>query len=157
MKKATQRTRSKTLEPPKRPGKVAEGADPIAHYGKRQTAEHAAICHALRRQIDRALPKAASKIWHGSPVWFVGENPVVGYHVTAKNGVGLLFWNGRSFGDSQLKPAGKVGQAAQIHFTHADQIETKLLGRWLKRAATDIFDSHGFFLACREAQRKAER
>lgn len=145
------------MKPPKPVQKAAEGADPIAHYGKRQTAEHAAICHALRSQIDVALPKAASKIWHGSPVWFVGDNPVVGYNVTAKNGVSLLFWNGRSFGESRLTAAGKVGQAAQIHFTHVDQIEAMSLRRWLKRAATDVFDSRGYFLARREAQRKADR
>ena len=157
MTKATQRTKTKAIEPSKPPRRSVEGPDPIAHYGDRQTAEHAAICDALRSQIDRALPKADSKIWHSSPVWFVGDNPVVGYNVTAKNGVSLLFWNGRSFGESQLTAAGKVGQAAQIHFTHVDQIEAKSLRRWLKRAATDVFDSRGYFLARREAQRKAER
>ena len=53
------------------------------------------------------LPKAISTIWHGSPVWFIGENPVVGYHVTPKH-VNLLFWSGQAFGEPALKAAGKV-------------------------------------------------
>ena len=132
-----------------------DSADAIAHYTETQSAEHAAICHALRTQIDAALPKAASKIWHGGPVWFVGENPVVGYSVTAKNGVSLLFWNGLSFGDPDLKPVGAGGRAAQIFFTEADQLETKPLRRWLKRAGTDVFDSVGYIRAQRAAKKKA--
>jgi hypothetical protein len=31
------------------------------------------------RVIDRTLPDASNKIWHGHPVWFLEENPIVGY------------------------------------------------------------------------------
>jgi hypothetical protein len=134
-----------------------DSADAIAHHTETQSAEHAAICHALRTQIDAALPKAASKIWHGGPVWFVGENPVVGYSVTAKNGVSLLFWNGLSFGEPVLKPVGKGGRAGQIQFTAADQIDATALRRWLKRAGTDVFDSRGYFLGQRAAAKKAKQ
>jgi hypothetical protein len=133
-----------------------DGADPIAHYAKTQTAEHAAICHALHMEIDVVLPKAIAKIWHGSPVWFVGENPVVGYRVTAKKGVNLLFWNGQSFGESALQPAGKF-RAAQIQFTDVSGIDPKALRRWLKKAGTDIWDSRSYFLARKGSQRKAKR
>ena len=128
--------------------------DAIASYDEKQTAEHAAICHALRAQIDAVLLKATSKVWHGSPVWFVGENPVVGYNVTAKKGVNLLFWNGQSFCEPDLKPAGTGGKAAQIQFTDVAQIKNTLLRKWLKRAGTDVFDSHGYFLAQRALAKK---
>jgi hypothetical protein len=134
---------------------TTDSADAIAYYAETQSAGHAAICQALRTQIDATIPKAASKMWHGSPVWFVGENPVVGYSVTAKNGVSLLFWNGLSFGDPDLKPVGTAGRAAQIFFTDADQLETKLLRRWLKRAGTEVFDSAAYFRAQRAAKKKA--
>ena len=134
---------------------TTDSADAITHYAETQSAAHAAICQALRTQIDATIPKAASKIWHGSPVWFVGENPVVGYSVTAKNGVSLLFWNGLSFGDPDLKPVGTGGRAARICFTDADQLETKPLRRWLKRAGTEVFDSLGYFRAQRAAKKKA--
>jgi hypothetical protein len=136
--------------------RTTHSADAIAYYAETQSAAHAAICRALRTQIDATIPRAASKIWHGSPVWFVGENPVVGYSVTAKNGVSLLFWNGMSFGDPDLKPVGTGGMAAQILFTDADQLKMKPLRRWLKRAGTDVFDSAGYFRAQRTAQKKAK-
>lgn len=126
--------------------KTYKGASAIAQYDKTQNAEHAAICHALHAEIDNALPEATSKIWHGSPVWFIGENPVVGYNVTSKKGVNLLFWNGQSFGESALKAAGKF-RAAQIQFTEVSGIDLNALRRWLKRAGTDIWDSRSYFLS----------
>src|SRR5580658_8660684 len=114
----------------------------IADYNKSQSAEYAAICHALRTQIDGVLTKAAAKIWHAIPVWFIGENPVVGYGVTSKKGVNLLFWNGQSFGEPALKAAGKF-KAAQIQYTDVSQIDAKALRRWLKKAGTEIWDYKG--------------
>ena len=133
--------------------KASNGVDPIACYDKAQAAEHAAICQTLRAEIDEALPKAIAKIWHGSPVWFLGENPVVGYNVTSKKGVNLLFWNGQSFGEPALQPAGKV-RAAQIQFTDVSQIDPKALRRWLKSAGTDIWNYHGYFRSQRTLQMK---
>jgi hypothetical protein len=114
------------------------GVEAIADYAKKQTAENAAICNALSAEISAVLPKATSKIWHAIPVWFVGENPVVGYKASAKH-VNLLFWNGQSFGDPALQAAGKF-KAAQIKFTDVAQIDRKTLRRWLKKAGTDIWD-----------------
>jgi hypothetical protein len=116
--------------------------DMIARYTKGQTKEHAAICAVLRKEIDAALPKATSKIWHAIPVWFIGENPVVGYNITSKKGVNLLFWNGQSFGEPALQAAGKF-KAAQIQFTELSQIDRTALRRWLKKARTDIWDYRG--------------
>lgn len=115
----------------------------ITHYAESLSASHAAICRVLRKEIDAALPKAASKIWHGSPVWFIGENPVVGYNATPKH-VNLLFWSGQSFGEPALKPAGKFA-AAQIRFTDASQIDPRALRRWLKKASAEIWDYQSHF------------
>jgi hypothetical protein len=114
----------------------------IAKYIKNQTAEHAAVCRVLQTEIDAVLTKATSKIWHAIPVWFMGENPVVGFGVTSKKGVNLLFWNGQSLGEPVLKAAGKF-KAAQIQYTNASQIDAKALRRWLKKAGTDIWDYAG--------------
>jgi hypothetical protein len=118
--------------------KATASADAIAAYGDKQTAGHAAICRALSAEIEAVLPKATSKIWHAIPVWFVGDCPVVGYKASAKH-VNLLFWNGQSFGDPALEPAGSF-KAAQIKFTDVSQIDRKALRRWLKKAGTDIWD-----------------
>jgi hypothetical protein len=119
----------------------SNGGDPIADYAKAQIPEYAEICGALRVEVDTALPKATSKIWHAIPVWFVGENPVVGYKATAKY-VNLLFWNGQAFDEPGLTAAGKF-RAAQIKFTKASEIDQKALRRWLKKAKTDIWDYQG--------------
>jgi hypothetical protein len=97
----------------------------------------------LRELIDAALPRATAKIWHGSPVWFIDDNPVVGYNATAKD-VHVLFWNGQAFGETELQPVGKY-RAAQATFKSAGEIDPKVIGRWLKKAKSDVFDSKAFF------------
>jgi hypothetical protein len=132
------------------------GEDAVEAYAKAQNAKHAAICRALREEIDTALSKATSKIWHGSPVWFIGENPVVGYSVTSKKGVNLLFWNGQSFGKPALQAAGKF-RAAQIQFTDVSEIDPKALRGWLKSASTDIWDGRSHFLSQKALQKQAKK
>ena len=112
----------------------------ISSYDAAQRATEASICRRLRKEIERALPKASSKVWHGAPVWFVGDTPVVGYNVAAKGGVVLLFWNGRAFEDPALTPIGKF-KAAQAHFGAASEIEPAPLRGWLNRAGTQIWDT----------------
>jgi hypothetical protein len=129
------------------------GDDDIDRYATAQSPKNSAICHALRAEIDAALPTAASKVWHGSPVWFIGENPVVGYNVTLKH-VNLLFWSGQSFGEPALKAVGKFA-AAQTQFTDLPEIDTTTLRRWLKKASTEIFDYHGHLAAQRARRAKA--
>lgn len=119
--------------------KRARTAVSIAAYERAQPAVEASICRRLRAEIERALPGAASKVWHGAPVWFVGETPVVGYSVPARGGVMLLFWNGQSLGDPVLQPVGKF-RAAQIHFATASEIKAASLRRWLKKAGTELVD-----------------
>src|SRR5262245_33465264 len=104
----------------------------VAAYDAAQPVAEASICRTLRAEIDKALPDATSKVWHGAPVWFVGEVPVAGYSVPAKGGVALLFWNGQAFGDPALEPMGKF-RAAQAHFAAASAIKVTPLRRWLKK------------------------
>jgi hypothetical protein len=113
--------------------------DEIAAYSKKLTPKQKAIANSLRKTIDAALPKATSKVWHGHPVWFVGENPVVGYS-TKTTGLALLFWNGQSFGEPALQAIGKF-HAAELKYADVADIDVKLLARCLKKAKTDIWDS----------------
>ena len=91
--------------------------DEIGSYAKKLKAKQKAIADSLRKTIDAALPKATSKVWHGHPVWFIGENPVVGYS-TKTTGVALLFWNGQSFGEPALQAIGKF-HAAELKYAEA--------------------------------------
>jgi hypothetical protein len=126
------------------------GDDPIATYAQGKPTAYRTICDMLRKLIMTALPKATAKVWHGSPVWFMDDNPVVGYNLTAKT-VNLLFWNGRAFDEADLEPVGKY-MAAQARFTDAAEIDPKVVRRWLKKASVDVFDSKEFFKKLRAAK-----
>ncbi len=128
--------------------KSIESNDAIAAYSQAQPLAFRAICDVLRALITTALPTATSKVWHGSPVWFIDENPVVGCNATAKT-VHLLFWNGQAFDEPGLKPVGQY-RAAQALFTDAAEIDPKVIRRWLKKAKSDVFDSRAFFKRLRE-------
>ncbi len=110
----------------------------IKEYNTSQTPPNQAICDRLAKEISKCLPKNESKIWHGAPVWFSDGNPIVGYWVR-KNSVQLLFWSGQSFDEPDLKPEGKF-KAAEAHFTSPEQINTKDLERWLKKAESIQWD-----------------
>jgi hypothetical protein len=124
----------------------------VTAYSQSLPTEFEAICDRLRELIDKALPKATAKVWHGSPVWFMEQNPVVGYNATAK-GVHLLFWNGQAFDDPTLKPVGKH-RAAQASFKDANELDRKIVQGWLKKAGTDILDSQAYFKKLRESKRE---
>lgn len=91
------------------------------------------IAELLATEIDKYLPKAENKIWHRHPVWFLEGNPVVGYS-KLKSGMRLLFWSGVSFDEAALKPGTGKFKDASITYTSEDQINTKDLKRWLKKA-----------------------
>jgi hypothetical protein len=117
--------------------------DAIAAYAQAQPPAFREICDRLRGLIDTALPRATSRVWHGGPVWFMDDNPAVGYNATAK-AVNLLFWNGQAFAEAGLAPVGKY-RAAQATFSDVTEIDLKVVRRWLRKAKSDIFDSKAFF------------
>ncbi|MCG3166745.1 MAG: hypothetical protein POELPBGB_02526 [Bacteroidia bacterium] len=104
----------------------------IQAYNSKQAEEDKAICTLLAQEISKALPEAEHKIWHAHPVWFLDGNPVAGYS-KLKDSVRLLFWSGQSFDEKGLKNEGSF-KAAEIRYTYADQVNTKDLKRWLKKA-----------------------
>lgn len=104
----------------------------IKAYNDAQETDRRLICELLASEIHRGLPKAESKIWHGSPVWFIEGNPVAGYDVL-KDCVRLLFWSGQSFGESGLKPEGSF-KAAEARYTDVSQVNADDLKRWLEKS-----------------------
>lgn len=122
--------------------------DQIVAYAQAQPLAFRTVCELLRELIARALPEASSKVWHGSPVWFIDGNPVVGYNATKKT-VNLLFWNGQALDEAGLTPAGKY-RAAQAAFRDAAEIDPRVIRRWLRKARSDVFDSKAFFKKLRE-------
>lgn len=111
----------------------------ISKYNALQSASDKKICALLKRQIDAELKHTESKIWHGSPVWFIDGNPVVGYH-KLKSGVRLLFWSGADFDEPMLKPGSGKFKDASILYTDASEINSSDLRRWLKKSCAIQWD-----------------
>jgi hypothetical protein len=105
----------------------------ISAYNNSQAKTAKEICRFLELQINKHLSGSTSKIWHGGPVWFVDENPVVGYWVRKNGEVRLLFWSGQSFDEELLTPEGSF-KAAETCYTEVKQINITHLKRWLKKA-----------------------
>lgn len=105
----------------------------ITKYNKTQEAADKKVCDALAKEIDRTLPRAESKIWHGHPVWFLDENPIVGYS-KQKPGIRLMFWSGASFDEPGLNVVGKKFKDASVFYNDVSEIHARDLRRWLKKS-----------------------
>jgi len=103
----------------------------IEKYNELESQKDQNICNILMYEINSRLTKSNSKIWHGSPVWFIDGNPIVGYS-KLKSCIQLLFWSGASFEES-LKPVGKY-KAAEVRYTDGVQINIDDLTRWLNKS-----------------------
>jgi hypothetical protein len=132
--------------------------DAITAYAQALDPQRAAICNRLQQLIDAGLPNAASKMWHAIPVWFVGENAVVGY-TARKQGVVLMFWNGEKFDEPELEHTGSF-HVGQIGYDDVAQIDEAKMARWLQKAGTNIWDMVGernaFVAKRRAAKAKAK-
>lgn len=124
-----------------RGGTVAASSTDISAYNRTQKAGWKEICSRLATIVYKELPKAESKIWHASPVWFLDSNPIVGYSVL-KSGVRLMFWSGGSFKEDALEPVGNAEKfkAAGVLYTDVGQIKVTDLKRWIKKSKTIQWD-----------------
>lgn len=114
-------------------------AKTVSEYNELQTKNIKDVCDFLKSSIDTYLKKSESKIWHGSPVWFINENPIVSYSVRANGKVSLMFFSGQSFEEIDLKPEGKF-KAAEIFYTDVNEIKITDLKRWLRKATEIQWD-----------------
>jgi hypothetical protein len=105
----------------------------IKAFNADQEAGEREICELLAAEIDKRLPDAQSKIWHRHPVWFLDDNPTVGYS-KLKAGIRLLFWSGADFGEDRLKSGTGKFKDASITYTSVDEVRTAELARWLKKS-----------------------
>ena len=113
-------------------------ADDITEYDHALPEGLRAIAATLQSHIEAALPSAAGKVWHGHPVWFLDENPIVGYS-ESRDGIQLLFWSGQSFPTADLSPVGKF-QAAEARYSAGSDVDTAALGAWLAESSAIQWD-----------------
>ncbi|CAM4210004.1 DUF1801 domain-containing protein [Cytophagaceae bacterium 50C-KIRBA] len=104
----------------------------IQTFNQNLTPQEAEIGDFLANYISEKLPEASCKIWHAIPVWFIDDNPIVGYS-SLKKGIQLLFWSGLSFEENQLQVVGKF-KAAGIYFQNVHDIPIQDLNRWLQKS-----------------------
>lgn len=105
----------------------------IKSYNDKQTPGDKEICDQLVLLIDSGLKEATSKVWHAHPVWFLDENPIVGYS-KQKAGIRLMFWSGADFDEEKLDVRGKKFKDASVFYNDAADIDSKDLKRWLKKS-----------------------
>jgi hypothetical protein len=104
----------------------------ITAYNKSQDKKSREICELLATIISKELSIAHGNVWHGHPVWFINENPVVGYS-KKKAGIEILFWSGQSFGDESLTAIGKF-KAAGFIYQDVTEVKKTLVKSWLKNS-----------------------
>ena len=105
----------------------------IKKYNQELITEDNTICNLLAATIDQELTLAESKIWHAHPVWFLEDNPIVGYS-KQKAGWRLMFWSGASFEEDGLNVVGKKFKDASVFYNAVEEINTKDIKRWLKKS-----------------------
>jgi len=97
----------------------------IANYHAAQSEADRTTYDTLLSLVDLVLPEAQGRVWHVHPVFFLDDNPVVGYSVL-KGGVRLLFWSGQSFDEPALSPVGKF-EAAKARLALVDDVDERNL------------------------------
>lgn len=111
----------------------------IKAYNDNLQGEFTLIVQKLAEIIDNKLAGANGKIWHGHPVWFIDENPIVGYSLQ-KKGIRLMFWSGIDFNEEKLNVHGKKFKDASIFYNNVVEIDTDLLQNWLVKATNIQWD-----------------
>ena len=105
----------------------------IIEYNSNLNLEEQQICDVLASIINETLTESTYKIWHAHPVWFINENPIVGYS-KQKAGIRLMFWSGKDFEEKDLNIHGAKFKDASVFFNHVDEINSYDLKRWLQKS-----------------------
>ena len=105
----------------------------INEYNSKQNLEDQKICDQLAAIIDANLNEAESKIWHAHPVWFLDQNPIVGYS-KQKAGIKLMFWSGGDFEEESLNVKGRKFKDASIFYNNLSEINLNDLKNWIKKS-----------------------
>ena len=112
--------------------------DQFEEYNNQFEGSLQVVCIKLCDLINQKLKNATSKMYHGAPVWFIDENPIVGYS-KKKNGIALLFWSGQSFSNKGLCSIGNF-KAAEKVYTKIEEINENELNKWLDEALSIQWD-----------------
>ena len=104
----------------------------IIDYSINFNADLRSVCEVLYEFINPKLCKNICKLYHGSPVWFIDDNPITGYSMKG-NKISLLFWSGQSFIEEGLSSVGKF-KAAEIVYSNINEINFDKLEKWVNES-----------------------
>lgn len=110
----------------------------VHHYNDSASEVNQPVIEFVFREILQALPEASYKVWHGAPVFFLDDIPIVGYQ-DHKIGVKVLFWSGKDFSEPGLLGIGKH-RAAGITYTDVAKIDLEDFRRYLALSREHIWD-----------------
>lgn len=111
----------------------------IKEYNEKLTEVDKEICEIISDLIDTEMADLESKIWHSHPVWFLNENPIVGYS-KQKAGIRLMFWSGSDFGEEDLAIRGEKFKDASIFYNNVSSIDFKKIKIWLQKSRVIQWD-----------------
>jgi hypothetical protein len=89
---------------------------------------------AVTRVLDAELPDATTKLYHGIPVWCVGDQPTVGLK-PAKAHLSVLFFRGQRIADATgaLVASGSF-ELASVKLASAADLDEDALRGWVRAA-----------------------
>ncbi len=105
----------------------------IVKYNNNLIDEHKEIGSFLSKIIDEEITISNSKIWHSHPVWFINDNPIVGYSLQ-KKGIRLMFWSGADFNEAKLNILGNKFKDASIFYNNLNEINIEFIKKCLKKS-----------------------
>jgi hypothetical protein len=105
----------------------------VSDYHLGFSEEEQEICQSLQELINTELKEASSKIWHAHPVWFINDNPIVGYS-KQKKGIRLMFWSGADFNENILSITGGKFKDASVFFNDNNGIDKAAIISCLKKS-----------------------
>jgi hypothetical protein len=103
----------------------------ITAYNNKLSQEYKTICDKLIMLIRTEIPHAHGKIWHAHPVWFINENPIVGYSLQ-KKGIRLMFWSGADFVNHPKTVFGGKFKDASVFYNDIEEVNDTQINSWLK-------------------------
>ncbi|MEV0424990.1 DUF1801 domain-containing protein [Micromonospora sp. NPDC050495] len=91
----------------------------------------------LRTVIDVALPAATAAMWHGHPVWGLGDRPGQTPICLVKAYASYLtfgLWHGQDVVDDTSRLAPGARRMASVKLRAVDDIDPELFTSWLRQA-----------------------
>ncbi|MEH1101310.1 DUF1801 domain-containing protein [Micromonospora sp. CPCC 205561] len=95
------------------------------------------ISERLLPVIEAALPAATGAMWHGHPVWGLGDRPgrrPVCLLKTYGSYVTFGLWRGREIGDPSARLVPGARQMASVRLRALADVDPALFTDWLRRA-----------------------